>query len=666
MATDFFQRQSNARRNTRWLMIVFSLSVIAIVVATFVVTTLAVSTRAGAHSRYDQITRFDSGRRGPQQFPWQIPIAASLASLALIIGGSMFKTAQLSSGGTGVAERLGGHRVYPNTIDPVERRLLNVVEEMALASGVPVPPVFILPNEPGINAFAAGFSPSDAVIAVTRGTAQQLTRDQLQGVIGHEFSHILNGDMRLNLRMMGVLFGILLLSLVGRELFYIAGRTGMYYGGDRRRSDGIIYIVLIGLALMVLGSLGSILGNLIKAAVSRQREFLADASSVQFTRNPDGIAGALKRIGSAIFGSHIESPRAAEVSHMYFASGVSGGIAGLFATHPPLPDRIRAIDARWDGKFPPPLPADSVVGLSGDDVAGLVGGDANALRQVAPVDVVRRAADQVGDPTEQHRQYVAELVAGMPQSVVDAAHEPYGARAVIFASLMDQNPQVRAVQLAALQATTEPHVVELTQQLQPLVDSLDARAQLPLVDMTLPALRALSPSQYQAFTKCFVALVQADKRLSLFEWMLHRILLRHLRPQFEPARDPQIQFYGLQKLGQPCSLLLSTLARASQSDDQAAFNAGAAELADVQLALLPADQCRLDTLQASLEQLSRVAPKHRQRLVDACAACICADDEVQIEEAELLRAVCDMLDCPMPPLLPGQHVSSHAFAHTQS
>jgi Zn-dependent protease with chaperone function/uncharacterized tellurite resistance protein B-like protein len=665
MATDFFERQSNARRNTRWLMIVFSLSVIAIVVTTFIVTALAVGGHSAVHDQFGQSIDFDRFRPGAEPFPWQVPIGASLGSLALIAGGSMFKIAQLSSGGTGVAERLGGRRVYPNTIDPVERRLLNVVEEMALASGVPVPPVYILTDEKGINAFAAGFSPSDAVVAVTRGTAQQLTRDQLQGVIAHEFSHILNGDMRLNLRMIGLLFGILLLGLVGRQIFFFAGRSGAM-GGGRRRNDGIIVFIIAGLAMMALGFLGTLFGNLIKAAVSRQREYLADASAVQFTRNPDGISGALKRIGSAIFGSRLETPRAAEASHMYFANGVSAAFAGLLATHPPLGKRILAIDSHWDGKYPPPLPEDAVAGLSGDEVSGLVGGDADAIHQQVPVAVVRHAADQVGDPTEAHRQYAAELVASLPRAIVDAAHEPYGARAVIYASLMDLNPQVRSAQLAALQSNTEHHVLELTQKLQSLVDGLDPRAQLPLVDMTLPALRALSPSQYQAFTKCFLALVQADKRLSLFEWTLHKVLLRHLRPQFEPVREPQIQYYGLQKLGQSCSILLSTLARASQSDDQAAFDAGAQQLSDVSLQLLPPDQCRLDTLQASLDQLSHVAAKQRQRLVDACAACICADEEVQVEEAELLRAVCDMLDCPMPPLLPGQHVTSHAFAHTNN
>ena len=344
-----------------------------------------------------------------------------LAALALIAGGSLFKIAQLSGGGTVVAERLGGRRVYPNTTDPTERRLLNVVEEMALASGVPVPPVFMLREEKGINAFAAGFSPSDSVIGVTRGSAQQLTRDQLQGVIAHEFSHILNGDMRLNLRLMGVLYGILLMGLVGRELFLRRSRERMA-GGAAVARDNVIYLVLIGLTFMVLGFLGCFFGNLIKAAVSRQREFLADASAVQFTRNPEGIAGALKRIGAAVFGSphRIPEPPRRATCTLPRASPVST----LFATHPPLNARIRAIDPDWDGKFPPPAPDDAVAGVSGAEVSGLVGGAADMLRKPVPVDVVQHAADQVGNPTEVHRTYAA--IARRDA----AASRRHGARAV--------------------------------------------------------------------------------------------------------------------------------------------------------------------------------------------------------------------------------------------
>ncbi len=645
MATDFFERQTVARRNTKWLVVMFVFAVIAIVGTTFVGTAIVLG-----------------GASGQGRFPIEAPLLASAAALGLIIIGSLYKTAQLAGGGTVVAERLGGRRMYPNTIDPTERRVLNVVEEMALASGVPVPPVFLLSNEQGINAFAAGYSPSDAVVGITRGCAEQLSRDQLQGVVAHEFSHILNGDMRLNLRLIGVLHGILLMGLLGRELLRFSSWGG---GGRSRRNDGVAYLLLIGLVFMVLGFLGLLIGNLIKAAASRQREYLADASAVQFTRNPEGIAGALKRIGAAVFGSKLVTPRAAEASHMYFAEGIST----LFASHPPLRERIRRIDPQWDGKYPPALPSDAVVGLGGDEAGAFVDavatGPATAADlygQPVPVAVVRHAVNQVANPTELHREYVRELISAMPPAVIDAAHEPYGARALIFATLLDENADVRAAQLRALEKSTDPNVYELTLKLVPAVHQLDVRALLPLVDMTLPALTALSPSQYQEFSRCFVQLVQADQRLGLFEWTLHQILLRHLRPQFEPVRSPPINYYGLQQLGEQISVLLSTLAHASQHDDEAAFQAGLKHLKEVPVRLLPREVCGVGQLDAALRELRLVAPKLRARLVDASAACICADRTVSVEEGELLRAICDMLNCPMPPLLAGQEVSPSLFA----
>jgi Zn-dependent protease with chaperone function len=645
MATDFFERQAVARRNTKWLVVMFVFAVIAIVGTTFVGTAIALGA-ADDHGRF----RIEG------------PLLASAAALGLIIVGSLYKTAQLAGGGTVVAERLGGRRIFPNTIDPVERRVLNVVEEMALASGVPVPPVFMLTEEQGINAFAAGFSPSDAVVGITRGCAQQLSRDQLQGVVAHEFSHILNGDMRLNLRLIGVLHGILLMGLVGREVLRIASWSG---GGRSRRNDSAAYLLVIGLIFMVLGFVGLFIGNLIKAAASRQREYLADASAVQFTRNPEGISGALKRIGAAVFGSKLLNPKAAEASHMYFAEGIST----LFASHPPLHDRISRIDPQWDGKYPPALPVDAVVGLGGEGAGAFVGGatrEAVARPDIydhpVPVAVVRHAADQVGHPTELHREYVHELIAAMPPAVVDAAHEPYGARALIFATLLDEDADVRAAQLRALEKATDANVYELTLKLVPAVNQLDVRAFLPLVDMTLPALRALSPAQYQEFSRCFVLLVQADQRLGLFEWTLHQILLRHLRPQFETVRMPPIRYYGLQQLGNQLSVLLSTLARASQHDDDAAFQAGVKHLPEAPVQFLPREACGVGQLDEALRELRQVTPKLRARLVDSCAACICADRTVSVEEGELLRAVCDMLNCPMPPLLAGQDVSPALFA----
>ncbi|MCI0335654.1 MAG: M48 family metallopeptidase [Planctomycetes bacterium] len=640
MATNFYERQDIARRNTWWLVVMFVLAVIGIVGTTFVVTAIAFSAAGGGNG-----------------IPLEVPVGASVGALALIGGGSAYKVAQLAGGGTVVAERLGGRRVYPNTTDPIERRLLNVVEEMALASGVPVPPVFLLTEEQGLNAFAAGFSPSDAVIGITRGCAEQLTRDQLQGVIAHEFSHILNGDMRLNLRLIGVLHGILLMGLVGRELLRIASHGG---GRSRRseKNDGGAYLLLIGLTFVIVGFVGLFFGNLIKAAVSRQREFLADASAVQFTRNPEGIAGALKRIGAAVFGSKLANPRAAEASHMYFAEGISG----LFATHPPLEERIRRLDPAWNGEYPPALPAGAVAERGVGETSGFVGEEARLFPKRVPVEVVERASAQVASPREIHQRYVQELVAAMPRPVVDAAHEPYGARALIYASLLDRDADIRASQLRMLEQTTEPDVFELTLHLTRPVNQLDVRARLPLVDMTLPALRALSPSQYQEFMHCFDELVRADLRIGLFEWSLHKVLLRHLRPQFEPVRPKPIVYYGLQQLAGACSCLLSALARASQHDDAVVFAAGARHLPETGVRLLPPDASGLNELENALGQLARVAPKQRARLVDACAACICADAEVKVAEGELLRAICDMLDCPMPPLIAGQKVSPSLIA----
>jgi uncharacterized tellurite resistance protein B-like protein len=425
-------------------------------------------------------------------------------------------------------------------------------------------------------------------------------------------------------------------------------------------------LLVVGLAFMVLGFLGLFIGNLIKAAASRQREYLADASAVQFTRNPEGIAGALKRIGAAVFGSKILSPRAAEASHMYFAEGVST----LFASHPPLVDRIMRIDPQWDGTYPPALPADAVVGIGSEAVGAFAGeeaaaGDVDIHAKQVPVGVVQHAAEQVANPTELHREYIRELVAAMPPAVVDAAHEPYGARALIFATLLDENADVRAAQLKALERTADANVFELTLSLVTAVNQLDVRAYLPLVDMTLPALRALSQSQYEEFIKCFIQLVEADQRLGLFEWTLHQVLLRHLRPQFESVQPAQVRYYGLQQLGHPISVLLSTLAYASQHDDEAAFAAGKAQLPEVRVRLLSREECGVGELDGALRELRQVAPKLRSQLVDAVAACICADRSVSVEEGELLRAVCDMLNCPMPPLLAGQSVSPSLLAPRQ-
>ncbi len=343
MSTNFFERQTAARRSTSWLIVMFCLATVVVVVCIMGVVAIAIG-----------MLQNSGPSPAAAPFPWGIPLLAGGAALLLILGGSIFKTIELrAGGGAAVAERQGGVRIYPDTANPAYRRVLNIVEEIAIASGTPVPPVYVLENEPGINAFAAGYSPSDAVVAVTRGSINELTREELQGVIAHEFSHIANGDMRIGIRLIGIVQGILLLGLVGQFIFRSTAFSGGY--GSRRDSNSgriVLVMIIVGVALIALGFIGTLLGNLIKAAVSRQRERLADASGVQFTRNPMGLAGALKRIGALELGSRLQSPNAAEASHLYFAEGVWSGLARMWATHPPLDERIRELDPSWDGTYP--------------------------------------------------------------------------------------------------------------------------------------------------------------------------------------------------------------------------------------------------------------------------------------------------------------------------
>lgn len=647
MAMDFFQSQDAARRNTGRLVILFILAVIAIMVMVYLLVAVI----------------FLSAGKDESAAPLLHPglmLGVGGITIAIVGLGSLYKMGQLRAGGGFVAESLGGAPIRPDTTDPVERRLLNVVEEMAIASGTPCPQVYMMQQEKGINAFAAGFSPEDAVIGVTRGCAEQLSRDQLQGVIAHEFSHILNGDMRLNIRLIGILHGILIIGIIG----YFILRSSFYTGGISRRSgkrDGAGAIILLGAGLAVIGFVGTFFGNWIKAAVSRQREFLADASAVQFTRSPSGIAGALKRIGGYAHGAKIESPNAPEASHMFFGRAITSGLNSMFATHPPLPVRIKRIEPSWDGEFITTGPAieREVPGAPGAPaaLAGFAGASAAAAAATRPAPPRISAVKQIGRPTQEHIEYAAQLIGRMPATIANAARESYGARAVIYALLINDEPDPRRFQTERLNAHADPGVCRLTAQLLPAIEKLPRELRLPLVDLALPALRSLSPSQYAVFKQNVQALVEADEKIDLFEWALQRIILRHLEPHFARVKPPVTHYYALGRLGRQCSVLLSTLAYVGHRDRaaaQRAFSLGISKLAVRSASMLPPEACSMGALDDALDELNRTAPRVKQLVLIACAACVSADREVTVEEAELFRALCDGLSCPMPPLLPGQ------------
>ncbi len=671
MSTNFFEQQATAKKSTTWLLVMFCLATVAIVVTVTVVVAIAVSATPGdpnAPAAY-----------GEAQSPWPLAILAGVGTLLLILGGSFFKILALrAGGGASVAESLGGVRLYPNTTDLSERRLLNVVEEMSIASGVPVPPVFLLKDEAGINAFAAGYSPSDAVLGITRGALEQLTRDELQGVLAHEFSHILNGDMRIGIRVMGVLYGILLMGFVGQLIFRTVAYGGRSRSNEKGGNNAVMVILLIGVALIVLGFVGTFLGNLIKAAISRQRERLADASGVQFTRNPAGLAGALKRIGAAQAGSQLQAPNAAQASHILFAEGVWKNMSGLWSSHPPLAERIRALDPSWDGVYPAAgsnarliaselsaagaLPRSShktsrAFSHTSPLAAGFAeGSTSRSAANEVPLPVVDRAIEHVGKPTQAHVDYASGLWPLLPDSVISAVREPYAARAVVLALLLNRDATIRTQQFHALSGSIERDVVRLITQLAPHIDALDTRVRLPLVDLALPALTSLSPPQYRQFITAFRTLAAADGQLDLFEWVLSQIVIRHLQPHYDKAHPPSSGRLRLERLSEPCAVVLSAIAHAGNSDEKAqhAFAAAAAVLPHVSLTLLARPAAGLPQLRQALNAIAQATSHAQGRLVDACAASISADGHATIEEVELLRGISDLLGCPMPPLLVDQ------------
>ncbi len=649
---DFFEYQADAKKRTKLLVFYYAMAVILIIASVYVIMAIALG-----YAETDPQTPFDSSLLWrPELLFWTALLVGGIIGL-----GSLFKIHSLSGGGKSVASMLGGRPISADTNNPAERRLLNIVEEMAIASGVPVPPVYVLDQE-GINAFAAGFKPSDAVIGVTRGCLDKLNRDELQGVIAHEFSHIINGDMRLNIRLIGVLFGILLITVVGQVLMRIGLYSGLGGGGRRRSSrssgkgNGLpIALMLMGLLLIIVGSIGVFFGRLIKSAVSRQREFLADASAVQFTRNPEGIAGALKKIGG--FSSRIDSVHAEEASHMFFANSLKSSMSGLLATHPPLRERIRRLEpgsapapgrARTASVPAPAVASGAVAGLDNGAVSGLAAHEATSPEQVS---------SSIGAMQAENLSYAAKMIESIPQSLRAVVRTPQGARAVIYCLLLSREKDALVKQQDWLrQRLSEAACISLWKICRQ-VDSLPAAARMPMVDLTFTALQQQSQDEYRQFKETVQFLISADQKVGVFEFALSRSLLRNLEPVFGRPEKLATVYHGIQRLRPHCLPLLALLARYGNEDDpqQAAadFAAGVKQLgADSEITPMPdTAQDPVKTFDAALKVLRQASDKVKRQIVNACVAAVVGNHSVTVEESELLRAVVDSLDCPMPPLI---------------
>jgi Zn-dependent protease with chaperone function len=620
---NFFQGQEQARRNSRRMVVLFILSVVAVVAA------VDAALWAGWLWGVD---------RHP---PRSLYLWGAAAALACIAFGTVREIVRLRSGGEAIAELAGGRRVPSASTDPLERRLLNVVEEMAIASGVRVPKVYVLDNEGGINSFAAGPHVSNAVIGVTRGTLERLSRDELQGVIGHEFSHILNGDMSLNLRMIGVLAGIVSIGSVGA---FVMRRVR----GEGKNAGAIFFV---GLALFLVGYTGLFCARLIKAAVSRQREFLADASSVQFTRNPDGIAGALDQIRSAPAGALIAGRYAEEMSHMFFGQALS--LSRFLATHPPIDERIRRINprfqalqyrARRDVERPQVPPADRKRdGRRTGDLG--VAWDRSAAESAA----------LVGALDAGKMDHASRLLAALPAELREALRDPARAAAAVAALLAAPKDEVLEQQLQALRTAGLGEMVEPVRAAARLTRGLSEAFHLPVVDLALPALKSASEDAKKALLGALQALAYADRRVSLHEF----VVLTLMRYQLAPAPKGATGRKQVRDIVAQASVLIAVIAhagtRADATGERAAARdkalvAGAQELG-IEVAGARSASLSLESVSAALEAARELAPLEKARLVKGLFAAVTADGVIRVGEAGLMRLVGAVLDCPLPPLI---------------
>jgi Zn-dependent protease with chaperone function len=611
---DFFAAQAAAKRHTGLLVLLFALAWLG----TIVLVDVGLAVALGG----DPATLF-------------LPVAAGVTLVVLL--GSGFHAVRLAAGGgDAVARMLGGRPLDRQTTDPAGRRLVNVVEEMAIASGLPVPRLYVLDGDAGINAFAAGFTPERSVVAVTRGALEQLDRDELQGVMAHELSHVLNSDTRLSTRLMAMVGGLTVLALLGRILL----RADV-----RDREGRSTAAVGIGLCLLVAGSIGAFFGRLIRLAVSRQREFLADAASAQFTRNPEGLARALAKIQQQ--GSRISSPGALEASHLFFAEGVGGFLSGLLATHPPVEERIRRLapqglaqgarpTARAAAPAEVPLPTPAEVVLPTTAVPAVVGA-AQAFSRA------------VGRPGPESAARAVHLLAALPPGLRAAAREPSGARALACALLLCDGPE-REAGLGPL--ARDAGLRDEVRLLAAALDGVPREERLAVLDLALPALDHLSGPQASALQEDLAAIARADGHTTAFEWSVERIVRRRLAPLLGGPRATPVRVRDVGEVQVECLELLSALAWAGERDAALAQRALDAALRVLGVpsrwSLLPdgrVDGARLDS---ALARLDEAAPELKGRILSACAACVLADARIVPSEMEVVRAVAAALGCPVP------------------
>tara|TARA_R110001592_G_scaffold7126_1_gene40161 strand:+ start:27147 stop:29396 length:2250 start_codon:yes stop_codon:yes gene_type:complete len=734
---NFFQAQDQARKQSRLLVVLFALAVCVLVFVTNICVALFV---LYSNPEYGLSGHIDPSFAANNLLEWCENLASSLGwkkSLwtTLLVFGVIFmamgfKWLSLRQGGRVVAESLGGSIIQPSSNDVLEKRLLNVVEEIAIASGTPVPQVYVLNNELGINAFAAGLSPEDAVIGITRGALLSFNREQLQGVIAHEFSHILNGDMRLNMKLVAVLHGILMIAESGRFFMKMASSNRHYRSGfgsssistgsitmfgnnashNRRGNNiGALFFVF-GLCLWLIGLLGQLFGALIKAAVSRQREFLADASAVQFTRNPDGIADALSIIGGASYQSKLEHHSAHELGHLFFSNANALEKVKaifhpaqwmVFATHPPLTERIKRIQPKWAGHFikqdikledlnahanpDPTYPSFDDMQVKGFQAgtSALAGGETirgenevGSMPQNAKQDSYNYVEFEVAENADHnedissdsdknaHIDNSASINSASNFQVFEElrlqAHQPYDASLMILSLLISDDVDVKKSQIdEIIKAYPNESVqrIKIISTLKTKLNQLLSKQILDLIELALPSLKLMSLKQYQDQKNLLTLLIQADGKVDVFEWLLFQLVKQHLDRHFALSRPLKPKYKNIQSLSELFEIVLSRVvhygfedkleAEIDEQDKRLAFIRACDISGAKGLKLLKIEDCDGKEFSQAVHHLSLAYPLLKPRIIKGLLTAIHFDEEITDQERYVITAIAVVMDCPL-------------------
>lgn len=647
---NFFEHQEKARKQSRWIIAAFIGVTLLIILVIDALVLLLMGSQGMLLTDQSGVPSFNIFNPNVWLANSKMMIISSLIVGGVISISSLGKIVSLRSGGGKVAQNLGGMIVTADTKDPLRRRLYNVVEEIALASGVPVPEIYVMENEPGINAFAAGYSPADAAVAVTQGALEKLNRSELQGVIAHEFSHIFNGDMRINIKMMGVIFGIMVIAILGRKFLV----TSRYRVSSSRNKNGG-GIIVIGLGLMVVGYIGLFFARWMKSSLSRQREYLADASAVQFTRDPSSISGALKKIAAYQHSSYLNVD-GEEVSHMLFGSSAK---SLMFATHPPLVDRIQRLERGFKetdiGELAEKLRKQEQREHVQAEIAEKEQERKNNKKLGGGFFEVDTMVNNIGNPAIERIAAAAVLASSLSDGLSNAAHSLEWAPEVLFYCLLDQDKELREKQRLIVTKfmgdISEKKVSYLLNE-NGLVSSTQ---RLPLLDISFPSLKRRPVSELQKILHTVHELSIIDNRIDAFEYLLSRLISKYLHDSDIPNRT---RLHGNGKLKnciEELTLVVSAIAAHGQNSEtseglqkaQRAFRNGM-ESAGIKHKNLIFNNDWHIKMDAALNALVKLTPADKQKVVVALARTVLDDQDIITAEQEMLRVICALINVPLP------------------